>query len=373
MLPWNVHEYRSDSFLDISSVHFQMELFKTPGSIFSQLAEIILSPPQMTPCVYFTDAELSQIEAMFRKLESEQTVADTYRDAMLESIVAEILIHFDRRRKVCFDAERVVRVQDSHLYIVEYINNNYMNHVTLTDACRELSIPVSAAKQTLYNYLGMTFTEFLQKTRINNACSLLKNSSFSIGKIAEEVGYNSVDTFKKAFYREKHVCPSTYKKCSLYSEYFETVIRNMPDSKELGAWIRNKEGRITNNDLMHLYIRLYIYQHFSEDLTLSDIAQEFHFNETYLSKVLSENDSTFSDLLRDARVHHASVLLLTTDISAVNIGFIAGFNSTETFFRVFRTVNGMTPGEYRRKKQIPSDIEIPDGLNYSKYLESLLP
>ena len=219
----------------------------------------------------------------------------------------------------------------------------------------------------------MTFTEFLQKTRINNACSLLKNSSFSIGKIAEEVGYNSVDTFKKAFLREKQVCPSTYRKCSLYSEYFETVIRNMPDSKEISAWIRNKEGRITNNDLVLLYIKLYIYQHFSEDLTLSDISKEFHFNETYLSKVLSENDSSFSNLLRDARVHHASVLLLTTDISAVNIGFIVGFNSTETFFRVFRIVNGMTPGEYRRQKQIPSDIEISDGFDFLNDFNSLVP
>jgi AraC-like DNA-binding protein len=53
------------------------------------------------------------------------------------------------------------------------------------------------------------FTDYLEQIRMQHAVDLLKNTAFNISEIAEKVGYNSAQSFRRAFKRIKGVNPTT--------------------------------------------------------------------------------------------------------------------------------------------------------------------
>ena len=56
----------------------------------------------------------------------------------------------------------------------------------------------------------MNFAEYLEQLRIDQACTLLKEGVL-VSLIAEKTGYNSVQSFRRAFKRVKGVSPSEYR------------------------------------------------------------------------------------------------------------------------------------------------------------------
>ena len=54
---------------------------------------------------------------------------------------------------------------------------------------------------------GGNFGDFLETLRIEKACELLQDKTIIVTKVAEEVGYNSVQSFRRAFKRVKGVSP----------------------------------------------------------------------------------------------------------------------------------------------------------------------
>lgn len=83
-------------------------------------------------------------------------------------------------------------------------------------------------------------------------------------------------------------------------------------------------------------------------LKLSDLAQMANTNRTYASAYFSaEAGSTFYDHINGLRVSHAKTLLAGTAKRIDKIAEESGFNSRQSFHRVFITFAGMTPAEYR--------------------------
>ena len=54
---------------------------------------------------------------------------------------------------------------------------------------------------------GVNFTDYLEGIRIEKACILLKDGRNTVNEIAERVGYNSVQSFRRAFKRVKGMSP----------------------------------------------------------------------------------------------------------------------------------------------------------------------
>lgn len=87
-------------------------------------------------------------------------------------------------------------------------------------------------------------------------------------------------------------------------------------------------------------------------LKLSDIAMMTNTNRTYASAYFSSvAGSTFYDHINGLRVKHAVELLANTGKRLEEIAEESGFNSRQSFHRVFVAVQGMTPTEYRLSAQ----------------------
>ncbi|MDI3548897.1 MAG: hypothetical protein PWR10_2549 [Halanaerobiales bacterium] len=97
-------------------------------------------------------------------------------------------------------------------------------------------------------------------------------------------------------------------------------------------------------------IIFYLHNHYREDINLQSIANKFNISYSHLSTSFKELfGTTFHSFLNDIRIKHACGLLASTNMQIIDIAFEVGFNSYQTFSRVFRQLKGMSASEYRKK------------------------
>ena len=93
----------------------------------------------------------------------------------------------------------------------------------------------------------------------------------------------------------------------------------------------------------------YIQQHYSEALTISQIATAVGISPTYFSAYFTEHfDQSFSEYMRSLRCNKACALLKGTTLSIAEVALSVGFGSSSHFIRNFRKTMGMTPLVYRQ-------------------------
>ena len=96
----------------------------------------------------------------------------------------------------------------------------------------------------------------------------------------------------------------------------------------------------------------HIHDRFKEPLTLTDMAAMSGASETYFCRLFKhETGQTFLDYLNSLRIESACVLLRDTTNNALEICYEVGFNDYTHFGRQFKKNIGMSPAEFRRRKQ----------------------
>lgn len=94
----------------------------------------------------------------------------------------------------------------------------------------------------------------------------------------------------------------------------------------------------------------YVRRHLSEAVTTGQIADALYISRTHLSaRFRSEAGMTLSSYIRREKIEESKRLLRYTDKPLSAISSYLGFSSQSHFARVFRSLVGITPGEYRQK------------------------
>ena len=115
------------------------------------------------------------------------------------------------------------------------------------------------------------------------------------------------------------------------SLYHTTCIHANADTEnilfaDLSHYIRERSGRISREELATLV----------------------HYNPDYLGRVIRrQSGMSFVHYCQQVWLEKAKELLLTTDMSVVDIIHFLDFESKNNFYRVFAADTGMTPQEYR--------------------------
>lgn len=105
-------------------------------------------------------------------------------------------------------------------------------------------------------------------------------------------------------------------------------------------------------------ILAYIEQHYTEPLRLSEIADHFHFNASYLSSYFSTHHKEgFSEYLNRVRIKKSMELLESSNVSISNISGMVGYSEHSYFCKVFKRITGMSPGSYRKELQARHENE----------------
>ena len=99
----------------------------------------------------------------------------------------------------------------------------------------------------------------------------------------------------------------------------------------------------------------YIDKHFTEDISLSDIATNTGFSKFHFSRLFKQyTNYNFTDYLCFRRIKAAEELLGLPGASITDVAIRSGFSSISTFNRLFKQQKGCTPSQYRKQN---SDIK----------------
>lgn len=102
----------------------------------------------------------------------------------------------------------------------------------------------------------------------------------------------------------------------------------------------------------------YITEHFSEPLTLEDIAAEFFVSKSYLNRHFKAyTNSTVYAYIMALRLTHAR-RMLREGIPAVEAGRECGFSDYSTFYKAFKTQTGLLPSVYKAVSEKHTEIGI---------------
>jgi AraC-like DNA-binding protein len=97
--------------------------------------------------------------------------------------------------------------------IMRYIESNYNDQsLGLYKVASEFNLSEGYVSQFFKEQANINFTDYLEKIRMDNAYMLLENNDLSINEIAEKVGYNSAQSFRRAFKRVFGMNPTNVRK-----------------------------------------------------------------------------------------------------------------------------------------------------------------
>ena len=94
----------------------------------------------------------------------------------------------------------------------DYIEQNKTMEITLSDLAKVSLFSPWYSYRLFRDYLGLTPTEYIRKLRLSQAALRLRDREDKVIDIAFDLGFGSVDTFTRAFFREYGCNPSNYRK-----------------------------------------------------------------------------------------------------------------------------------------------------------------
>lgn len=95
--------------------------------------------------------------------------------------------------------------------IVEFVNANYMNELTLNDLGKRFCVASNYLSRLFKKETGENFTRYLNNLRIKKACEYLSTGNTKIIKIAELVGYKDIQYFHRVFKKITQMTPAEYR------------------------------------------------------------------------------------------------------------------------------------------------------------------
>lgn len=137
-------------------------------------------------------------------------------------------------------------------------------------------------------------------------------------------------------------------KIDTLDELYESVMAILSTLEQKLAEVRNQR----RNNVLVSQVRDYLKQHYQDpDLSLNGVSDEFNLSSRYLSRIFKEElGENFIDFIVKLRMSHARHLLLETDLSVQEISEQVGYIHAMSFIRIFKKINGSTPGVYRKNK-----------------------
>lgn len=184
---------------------------------------------QSTICTKYVDPVIQNLAVCAMHIDYSENWHTIFRDHMLKVISLDkekpdfyeldISIHMQTMWKLLaehFPLQAVSPASDLTEYerirkILSYIEQNYMNRITLTDISENIHLCESECTRLFKRHMNTTLFAFLKEYRIERSLEYL-NTKESISNIAEKTGFSDSNYYTKVFSKIKGCSPREYRK-----------------------------------------------------------------------------------------------------------------------------------------------------------------
>lgn len=196
-------------FLDSSlftSIHFQ--------DIASSFLFNSLFPDDSSPIadLKLQGADFNEIGDLFSKMYTEyKSMKKGYCDiirAYLIELIVKIFRHIETGQR------RVPSTKSRELVdkAVEYLRSNYNSEIKLEDLAMKSFVSKNYFSKLFKDVTGINFSDYIQNLRIDESCSLLRNTDMKVTDIALQSGFKDIKFFYEVFKKITGKTPGDYRR-----------------------------------------------------------------------------------------------------------------------------------------------------------------
>lgn len=96
--------------------------------------------------------------------------------------------------------------------IVDYLSEHYCENFSMAELCQRVGMTESSFSRYFRRATGNSFTDFVNRLRINKACQLLMETDRYVTNVCYDVGFNNVANFNRRFLQVKGMTPSEFRR-----------------------------------------------------------------------------------------------------------------------------------------------------------------
>ncbi len=197
----------------------------------------------------------------------------------------------------------------------------------------ETAVPVKVGRQTVgFLQTGQVLREKPTAAKFEQAAAMATKLGVSLDRARA----------RAAFFQTPVMTP---RKLQSVSHLLSTFAENLSfKSNQIAIQQANAEPPVISR------AKQYIREHIMDKLTLSQVSAAVHLNQYYFCKTFRRvTGLTFTEFVARTRTETAKNLLLNPNVRVSEIAYASGFQSLTHFNRVFKTIVGESPTEYRER------------------------
>ncbi|WP_100010047.1 AraC family transcriptional regulator [Lentibacillus sediminis] len=290
--------------------------------------------------------------------------ADTYTNDVVEeisSIIREKVMEylgFSVSIAVSSAREGYNSIKECYQHALTLLNYRFTmgNDVTIsdknTDSSGEIDVDVIKLKKSVISSIAHGNFDRAEKSlvelidlisrKVENYESILGFFAYLIGEVhlfIDEMGYDKNEFFEDDLYQQLNAKNNIEE---VKHWLIEDVFHSIAEKKD--ALLHLKQEQTIKNVIG------YIHENIGTDLSLQLVADEFNMSISELSKAFkAQTDTNFSNYVIDLRIERAKGWLIHSNKPIKEISQELCYSNVHNFTRVFKNIEGLPPGQFRKK------------------------
>ncbi len=164
-----------------------------------------------SPCFLRLDSNKS--EELYNFLKTPCGFSPNDEDVLVyQKAYCYTMIRFLIDNATLLDENELINSSNPIYKVVEYINANYLEKITLQSLCEKFFYTRNTLIRHFQSTLHCSINDYILFVRLNRAKDLLYKTKMSISDIAEQCGFSSQNHFSLTFTKKMGTSPSAYRK-----------------------------------------------------------------------------------------------------------------------------------------------------------------
>jgi|WetSurMetagenome_2_1015567.scaffolds.fasta_scaffold244512_2 AraC-like DNA-binding protein len=127
---------------------------------------------------------------------------------LITQLIRNHLCRIMTQRELTIKIESIRRFEST----LDYINTHYAERIAVTFLAGQAHVTVPHFCRTFRELTGDTFTDYLNKFRLEKSVALLCGSRFTVTEIAIRSGFDSINYYSRLFKKYYHITPTEYRR-----------------------------------------------------------------------------------------------------------------------------------------------------------------